>query len=93
MQKPSLPNAAWEITVPAGVYRVHIVSGDPQNIDSVYQIDAEGARVVTGTPSSAIRWFDGVANATVTDGRLTVSNASGSSNNKICFVDLTLVTP
>ena len=61
--------------------------------DSVYKIDAEGTRIIDGTPTSAAHWLDGVANATVNDGRITVRNASGSSNNKICFIDISLVTP
>ena len=93
MQKPSLPDARWELAVPNGTYRVHLVSGDPQNIDSVYRIDAEAALVLQGTPSSAVRWFDGSTTVAVSDGRLTLSNAPGSANNKVCFIDVTLVTP
>jgi len=63
--------------------------GDPSNFDSVYNITAEGLTVVTGTPNTTTRWFDGTQNVTVSDGRLTIANGAGSSNNKINFIDIT----
>jgi hypothetical protein len=39
--------------------------------------------------SSANRWVSGTRTVTVSDGRLTVSNGTGASNNKICFIDIT----
>jgi galactose oxidase len=91
MQKPVLPNATWEIAVPNGTYSVFLVAGDPSNIDSVYRINVEGALAINGTPTSGTRWFSNTVTVTVSDGRLTVSNATGSSNNKICFIDITRV--
>jgi hypothetical protein len=44
--------------------------------------------VVSGTPTSANRWVEGTATVTVTDGRLTVANAAGARNNKVCFLDV-----
>ncbi len=92
LQKPSNPNAVWEIAVPNGNYEVRIVAGDPDNIDSVFKINVEGVLVVDGTPSASpflAHWVDsGYRDVTVTDGRLTVSNATGSSNNKICFIEI-----
>ncbi len=88
LQKPTNPNAFWEIAVANGTYLVHVVAGDPSNIDSVYKLDVEGVRAIDATPTSAVRWFDNVVQVTVTDGRLTLSNASGSSNNKIDFIEL-----
>jgi len=41
-----------------------------------------------GTPTSAARWVEGTAVVTVADGRLTVSNGAGASNNKVNFVDI-----
>jgi hypothetical protein len=35
-----------------------------------------------------VKWFDGTKTVTVSDGRLTLTNAAGSANNKICFDDL-----
>jgi uncharacterized repeat protein (TIGR03806 family) len=92
MQKPSNPNAVWEIAVPNGNYEVRIVSGDPDNIDSVFKINVEGVLIVNGIPSASpflAHWVDsGYRDVTVADGRLTVSNAPGSSNNKICFIEI-----
>jgi glucose/arabinose dehydrogenase len=89
MQKPVNPNAIWEIAVPNGSYRVRIVSGDPSFFDGVFRINAESTLVVNGTPTSAARWVDSTATVTVSDGRLTLSNAAGATNNKVCFVDIT----
>ena len=88
MQNPNNPNASWEIAVPPGTYNVRIVAGDPGQDNSVYQLDAEGTRILTGTPSASVRWIDQSATVTVTDGRLTISNSIGAANNKIAFIDI-----
>ena len=44
--------------------------------------------MVNGTPTSATRWIEGTATVTVSDGRLTVSNGSGASNNKVSYLDI-----
>jgi hypothetical protein len=54
----------------------------------VYKIDAEGVLTVNGTPTSGNRWVEGTQTVQVTDGRLTITNAVGASNNKICFVEV-----
>jgi hypothetical protein len=41
------PPAVWNLAIPNGFYRVHIVAGDPSNADSVFQFDVEA--VVTPT--------------------------------------------
>jgi hypothetical protein len=43
---------------------------------------------VSGTPTSAARWVEGAGTVTVAVGRLTLTNAAGSSNNNICFVEI-----
>ena len=88
MQK-SGGGTVWEIAVPNGNYSVHIVAGDPFAYDSTYAINAEGLLVVSGKPTSAVRWLEGTQSVSVFDGRLTVSNAGGSINNKIAFIDIT----
>lgn len=93
MQKSENPNAVWELAVPNGTYRVRVVAGDPSHIDSVYRTNAEGVLAVSGTPTSAQRWVDNTVTVTVTDGKLTVSNATGAKNNKIAFVEVTQVLP
>jgi hypothetical protein len=84
MQK--VANEIWELAVPPGTYSVRIVVGDPSYTDSVYAVAAEGTVVVSGTPSAMTHWFDGTDTVGVTDGRLTITNAAGSSNNKIDFI-------
>ncbi len=91
MQKPSDPNAVWEIAVPNGTYQVRVVSGDPGGAtDAVYKINVEGVLAVnSGGVPAAGQFFTGTVTVTVSDGRLTVSNAAGAQNNKINFIEIT----
>jgi hypothetical protein len=91
LQKPSDPNASWKIAVPNGTYSVHLLVGDPDNIDSVYKINVQGVLAINGTPTSTIRWFSNTINVTVTNGFLVISNAAGSQNNKINVIDITQI--
>ncbi len=79
---------SWELAVPNGAYLVHLVAGDPGSGDGVYKIDVEGAQVVSGTPSAAARFVEGVARVLVSDGRLTITNAAGAVDNKIAYLDV-----
>jgi hypothetical protein len=88
MQKPEYPNAIWELALPNGTYTVRVVSGDPSYFNSVYKLNVEGVLTVNGTPTDTVRWLEGTQTVTVSDGRLTVSNAAGSDNNKISFVEI-----
>jgi N-acetylneuraminic acid mutarotase len=81
-------NRKWEISLPSGTYTVHLVAGDPDYTDSVYKFNAEGVQILSGTPSSSNHWVEATGSVTVTDGRLTITNASGASNNKLCFIDI-----
>ena len=92
MQKPG-PTMQWNFAVPNGDYTVHIVSGDATATDSNYRINVEGVLVVNGKPSSKNHWVEGTKQITVNDGLLTVTNASGSANNKICYIDIDAVDP
>lgn len=79
----------WEIAVPNGTYNVFVVAGDANAYDSVFRVNVEGVLTISGTPDSSTRWLSGTKTVTVSDGRLTISNGSGASNNKICFIDIT----
>jgi glucose/arabinose dehydrogenase len=89
MQAAVNPAAVWEVGLPNGTYTVRLVAGDPSYFDSVYRIAAEGVLIVNGTPTTSARWVEGTATITVSDGRLTLTSASGSSNNKVCFIEIT----
>jgi hypothetical protein len=88
MQRPGNPNASWQIAVPNGTYSVHLIAGDPSYTDSVYKINVEGVLAISGTPTSANHWVENTITVTVTNGLLTVTNATGSSNNKIDEIDI-----
>jgi hypothetical protein len=44
---------------------------------------------VDGDPTAANRWIEATRTVTVSDGRLTIANGAGASNNKLCFVEVT----
>src|SRR5436190_1495440 len=75
--------ASWEIAVPNGAYTLHLVAGDSDYYASVYKFDAEGALALRGTPTSTNRWIASTTAVTVSDGRLTISNADGAVGNKL----------
>src|SRR5437764_14210014 len=79
---------AWEIAVPNGTYEVHLVAGDAGAYDSIYAINVEGVLAAGGKPTSTHRWFEWTKTVTVADGRLTLTNAHGSVNNKVCFIEV-----
>jgi hypothetical protein len=88
MQKPARSNFFWEIALPNGTYRVRVVAGDPKDTRSTFRIAAEGTLIVSGKPTSTNRWIEATATVVVSDGRLTISNASGAINNKLCFIEI-----
>jgi N-acetylneuraminic acid mutarotase len=80
---------SWQMSVPNGTYTVRVVAGDASYTDSIYKINVEGVLTVSGTPTSANHWVEGTKTVTVSDGKLTISNATGSKNNKIDFIVIT----
>ena len=66
------------------------MAGDPSYYtSSLYRISVEGVLTVDGTPTDASRWVEGTKTVTVSDGKLTVTNATGSLNNKIFYIEIT----
>ena len=92
-QKALVPNASWEIAVPNGRYQALLVSGDPSFFDGTYRVNIEGVLGVSGTPTTATRFFDSGNSfqVQVTDGRLTLTNGTGAVNNKMCFIEIVQV--
>jgi glucose/arabinose dehydrogenase len=88
MQQGANPNASWEIAVPNGTYTVHVVAGDPASHKAAYRITVEGVLTVNGDPTGAARWFEGTRTVNVSDGRLTVANGAGASNDTLCFLEV-----
>ena len=79
----------WEIAIPNGTYQVHLVAGDPKyKTHSVFRINVEDVLFIDGIPTKSNPWLENTATVTVTDGRLTVSNAPEAAKNRICFVDI-----
>ncbi len=78
----------WELAVPDGTYSVRLVAGDAWYFSGDYRINVEDVLIISAQPSGGKRWREGTATVTVTDGRLTVSNAPGAGDNRICFIDV-----
>ncbi len=91
MQKSG--SATWQLAVPNGTYSVRIVAGDADHIDSTFRINVEGVLAINGKPTTSARWIDRTVTVTVSDGRLTITNATGAVNNKICFGEVTILNP
>ena len=81
-------DVTWELAVPDGNYDVTLMAGDPSHIDSDYAIEVEGELIVQGTPSQSKHFIEGSGAVQVQDGRLTVSNAPGAVNNKLCYLEV-----
>jgi hypothetical protein len=79
----------WEMGLPEGSYKVRIVAGDSFKYDSIFGITAEQIKVIDGVPDTKNRWLEATISLGVTDGRLTIGHAPGSSNNKLCFIEVT----
>jgi hypothetical protein len=87
-QNEACPEGVWEIAVPNGTYTVTLCAGDPCNFDSLYRTQVEGVLAIDGAPSMATPWFVKTVVVAVTDGRLTVANAPGARNNKLCALEI-----
>ncbi|MFC8682673.1 hypothetical protein ACFT30_14240, partial [Microbacterium ureisolvens] len=81
----------WEVALPDGRYNVVVAAGDTSagNFDSTHTVLAEGTSVVNAfAPTAATVAYDqGVAEVTVTDGKLTLE-ATGGDNTKLSFVEI-----
>jgi uncharacterized delta-60 repeat protein len=86
-------NRTWELAVPNGLYQVTLIAGDPSNTDAVYKMNLENTLAVSGTPAGDTRWFYSTVRVQVNDGRLTLNNAAGAVNNRVCFLDITAAPP
>jgi hypothetical protein len=75
------------------LYSVFLVAGDASTSSGTYRYAVEGVLTINGTVNSANRWVAARTNVSVTDGRLTLANASGASNNKVCFLELARLLP
>ncbi len=85
-------NAAWELAVPNGAYTVTVAVGDTGTaVDSSNWINIENQNAIAAfVPTTTDKFATATRTVTVTDGRLTLSPASGT-NTKIDYVDIASV--
>lgn len=89
LQEIENPDAIWEIALPAGIYDVYAVAGDPDYFDGMMQSMVEGTILLSGQPQSDRRFISGLGAAVaVTDGRLTIRSGPDAANNKLMFVEI-----
>ena len=79
----------WEIALPNANYEVHIAAGGWKSANVQQKITAEGVVIVDATGTDYGPWVGGTGTVTVSDGKLTVKNGSGVSNNSICLIRIT----
>jgi hypothetical protein len=84
----SASTTAWEIGIANGTHQITIGAGGPVSPGDRQQIRAEGVVVVDDMPTDYNSWVGGTALVTVSDGRLTVTNAPGATKNFITFIDI-----
>ena len=76
----------WEFGLTNGTYQLEIGCGDAQYSDQINTIDVEGTVINDPDGQDNFDIYD--VTVTVTDGKLTIQPASGSSNPKICYIDI-----
>jgi hypothetical protein len=81
------------MAVANGLYEVTVAAGDPDSYASVYKLNLEKTLAVSGTPSGATFGFKRTIRVQVSDGRLTLSNATGASNNKVDWIEIKAAAP
>jgi hypothetical protein len=83
--------AVWEVSLPNGVYEVHVVSGDPKATKGKVDLNVEGIPVLQGEMSRERRWLEATRVVTVEDGTLELAAPPGSRGNKVNAIDITAV--
>ncbi len=79
-------NKTWEIAIPNGEYTLEIACGDAQYSDQINNISVEGN--VLNDPDGEDNFDVFSTMVTVSDGKLSISPASGALNPKICYIDI-----
>jgi beta-galactosidase len=80
----------WEAAVANGTYKVKLFMGDPVYDDSVNNVKIEN--VTVNDADGADNFDQVVTTVTVSDGRLTITPASGASKSKVLFLEFVKVT-
>ncbi|HEV56396.1 MAG TPA: hypothetical protein ENN87_02720, partial [Phycisphaerales bacterium] len=79
-------DAVWEIALDPDEYELFIVCGDAAYTNQINTIDVEGVKLTD--PDSVDHFDEYELTVMVSDGRLTIAQATGGLNAKICFIDI-----
>ena len=77
----------WELEIPNGSYVIEILMGDPSYTNQVNNILIEGTSVVDPDGQDNFDLHTGVS-VTVSDGKLTIVEAAGADNTKLCYINI-----
>jgi hypothetical protein len=77
----------WEVAVPNGWYQVTVVAGGPQTTTR-QRVTAEGMSIIDEYVGEYAPWVKAVAEVSVDDGRLTLTNTEGAGGTRLCYVDI-----
>jgi len=81
---------SWSIAVPDGIYQVHLVAGDPVlSRPKTFKVNLNGMTALKAKATRSTRWVGSTMTIMVTGGKLTMTNANGSNNNKIDYIEIT----
>lgn len=101
MQYSNTPAAAWEYSVPNGIYSVTVSVGDAPSskgaYDSKHSIRVEGVSAIDRFQATAKQEYQlATVKVNVIDGRLTIDPGVGTGkgiNTKINYIDIVNITP
>lgn len=83
------PSSVWEITVPNGDYTVTVVNGDASFPQGTQNVQAEGVTIIDNKIlSKDTRWFEGAANVSVFDGKLSLTFTGSSDPARMCWLTI-----
>jgi hypothetical protein len=88
------PLRTWEGVVPAGLYDVQVLSGDPTFSAGPHRVTAEGVTAINDVPTNANQFVTGnVERRLIGDGRLTVGVGGTGANTLINYLIATESQP
>jgi hypothetical protein len=86
-------NSVWELEVPAGVYAVHLATGDPLATNGQTRLALEGITALQGALTPTQHWVEADALLEARDGKLSLTGFAPPVTNRLCFIEVTRIEP